>query len=314
MDGSIHGLGTVRSITLGLLLEQKSGPTGALASGRRAFEELKRFTAKRPVGAFALVLVLGLAFLAVFAPVVAPYNPLVQHSDAVMQAPDAQFLFGTDYFGRDILSRVIYGARISLTVGITSVGLGLAAGVLIGLVSAYAGGTTDILVQRLMDAALAFPGLIFALAIVTALGPSLITVILAIAFTAIPRNNRVVRGSVLTEKNNLYVIAAGASGCSQSRVMWRHILPNVAAPIIIIGATELGAAILLEASLSFLGVGVPPPSPSWGSMLSGEYRTYMLAAPWMALFPGIAISLAVLGWNLLGDALRDAWDPRLRGS
>ncbi|HTE85788.1 MAG TPA: ABC transporter permease [Dehalococcoidia bacterium] len=299
---------------MGLLLEQKRDSGGVLDLGRRSVEELRRFTVKRPVGAFALALVLMLVFLAVFAPVVSPYDPLVQHSDAVMEAPDTHFLFGTDYFGRDILSRVIYGARISLTVGIASVALGLAAGVLIGLVTAYVGGATDILVQRLMDAALAFPGLIFALAIVTALGPRLITVILAIGFTAIPRNNRVVRGSVLAEKNNLYVTAAGASGCSQWRIMWRHILPNVAAPIIIIGATELGAAILLEASLSFLGVGVPPPSPSWGSMLSGEYRTYMLAAPWMAFFPGVAISLAVLGWNLLGDALRDAWDPRLRGS
>jgi len=299
---------------LGLLVEPKQGAEGALEAGRRTLDGLRRFTVKRPVGAFSLALVVILILLAVFAPVVAPYDPLVQHSDAVMEAPDAHFLLGTDYFGRDILSRVIYGARISLTVAIAAVGLGLAAGVLIGLVSAYLGGTTDILVQRLMDAALAFPGLIFALAIVAALGPSLINVILAIAFTAIPRNNRIVRGSVLSEKSNLYVISAHSSGCSQWRIMWRHILPNVAAPIIIIGATELGAAILLEASLSFLGVGVPPPAPSWGSMLSGEYRTYMLAAPWMAFFPGVAISLAVLGWNLLGDALRDAWDPRLRGS
>lgn len=299
---------------MSLLAESKRESGSPADVIRRRAADLRSFTVKRPVGALSLALVLILVLLAVFAPVVSPYDPLAQHSDAVMEAPDTQFLFGTDYFGRDILSRVIYGARISLTVGIASVSIGLAAGVLIGLVSAYVGGTTDILVQRIMDAALAFPGLIFALAIVAALGPSLVTVILAIAFTAIPRNNRVVRGCVLSEKTNLYVVAAGASGCGQWRIMWRHILPNVAAPIIIIGATELGAAILLEASLSFLGVGVPPPAPSWGSMLSGEYRTYMLVAPWMAFFPGVAISLAVLAWNLLGDALRDAWDPRLRGS
>jgi peptide/nickel transport system permease protein len=299
---------------VGLVIERKEQAEGAFDWSRRSLDGLRRFAVRRPVGAFSLALILLLIFLAVFAPVVSPYDPLVQHPDAVMEAPNTQFLLGTDYFGRDILSRVIYGARISLSVGIAAVGLGLVVGVAIGMVSAYAGGTFDLLVQRLMDAALAFPGLIFALAIVAALGPGMINVILAIGFTAIPRNNRIVRGSVLSEKNNLYVIAANAAGCGRWRIMWRHILPNVAAPIIIIAATELGAAILLEASLSFLGVGVPPPAPSWGSMLSGEYRTYMLAAPWMAFFPGVAISLAVLGWNLLGDALRDAWDPRLRGS
>jgi peptide/nickel transport system permease protein len=261
-----------------------------------------------------LGILIVLVLLAVFAPLVAPYNPLAQHPNAVMQPPSARFPLGTDYYGRDILSRVIYGARVSLTVGASSVAMGLIIGVFIGLASAYLGGSIDIVVQRFMDAALAFPGLIFALAIVAALGPSIATVVLAIAFTAIPRNNRIVRGCVLAERNQLYVLAAGSCGCKSWRIMWRHILPNVAAPIIIIGATELGAAILLEASLSFLGVGVPPPIPSWGSMLSGEYRTFMLVAPWMALFPGLAISLAVLGCNLFGDALRDAWDPRLRGT
>jgi peptide/nickel transport system permease protein len=163
-----------------------------------------------------------------------------------------------------------------------------------------------------MDTALAFPGIIFALAILAALGPGLMNVTLAIAFTMIPRNNRIVRASVLSEKQNLYIDAARVVGCTENNVMWRHILPNVTAPIIIIAATELGTAILLEATLSFLGVGVPPPQPTWGGMLSGPHRTYMLIAPWMAIFPGLAIMVAVLGWNLLGDALRDIWDPRLR--
>ncbi len=281
---------------------------------RRSAGSLQRFVVHRPVGAISLLLILVFILMGAFANVVAPYDPLVQHNDALMAAPSAQYLLGTDYYGRDILSRIIYGSRISLLVGIGSVGLGLCIGVVIGMVSAYFGGRADMLIQRLMDAILAFPGLIFALAIVASLGAGIFNVILAIAFTTIPRNNRIVRGSVLSAKNDLYVLAAQAVGCRDARIMWRHILPNVTAPIIIVAATELGGAILLEASLSVLGVGVPPPNPSWGSMLSGQYRGYMLVAPWMALFPGIAISLAVLGWNLLGDSLRDAWDPRFRGT
>ena len=278
-----------------------------------AHVRLLRLARQKPLGTIALVIILVMAGLAVFAGNLVAHAPLEMNARAVLHPPSAEFPLGTDNFGRDIFSRIVYGSRISLAVGLGSVGLALAVGVFLGMVSAYFEGRVDTVIQRLMDVALAFPGIVFALAILAALGPGLFNVIIAIAFTMIPRANRIVRGSVLSEKHNMYVDAARSIGCSQRRIMWQHIFPNVTAPIIIIAATELGAAILLEASLSFLGVGVPPPNPSWGGMLSGAHRTFMLAAPWMAVFPGIAISLSVLGWNLLGDALRDVWDPRLRG-
>jgi ABC-type dipeptide/oligopeptide/nickel transport system permease subunit len=278
------------------------------STGRRAL----KLARQKPLGVVALVIIVLILGAAIFADVIAPYDPLQMHGTAVMQPPSERFIMGTDNLGRDMFSRIIHGSRISLAVGISSVVLSLVIGVFLGMVSGYFEGRVDMIIQRIMDAALAFPGIVFALAVLAALGPGLVNVSIAIAFTMIPRNNRIVRGSVLSEKQSLYVEAARVSGCGGNSVMWRHILPNVTAPIIIIAATELGTAVLLEATLSFLGVGVPPPQPSWGGMLSGAHRTYMLIAPWMAIFPGIAISLAVLGWNLLGDVLRDIWDPRLR--
>ena len=267
----------------------------------------------KPLGTVSLVMILLLILAAVFANVIAPYDPFQTVRGHIMSPPSTQFLFGTDHLGRDILSRIIYGARISLTVGFGAVGFGVTAGTVIGLASAFFSGKFDILVQRYMDAQSAFPGIILALAILAALGPSLMNVIIAIAIGDIPRANRIVRGSALSEMQRVYVEAAKAIGAGPFTIMFRHVLPNVTAPIIIIAATDLGGAILAEASLSFLGLGVPPPNPSWGGMLSGPHRTYMLSAPWMAVFPGLAISFGVLGWNLLGDALRDIWDPRLRG-
>lgn len=291
----------------------RPSPAAPLRLEQPALVRLAVLARRKPLGSVALAIIVTFLGLAVFADQLVAHPPLQMYGRAVLQAPGPEFLLGTDNFGRDILSRIIHGSRISLTVGLGAVALSLVAGVFLGMVSAYFEGRVDTVIQRLMDVALAFPGIVFALAILAALGPGLVNVIVAIAFTMIPRNNRVVRGSVLTEKQNMYVEAARAIGCSQNQIMWRHIFPNVTAPIIIIAATELGAAILLEATLSFLGVGVPPPNPSWGGMLSGSNRTFMLAAPWMAVFPGVAISLSVLGWNLLGDALRDVWDPRLRG-
>jgi ABC-type dipeptide/oligopeptide/nickel transport system permease subunit len=279
-----------------------------------ALRKTLRLARQKPLGVVALLTIVLILGAAVFADVIAPYDPLQMHGTAVMQPPSDRFIMGTDNFGRDMFSRIVHGSRISLAVGISSVLLALVVGVFFGMISGYFEGRVDMIIQRIMDTALAFPGIVFALAIMAALGPGLINVIIAIAFTMIPRNNRIVRGSVLSEKQSLYVEAARVAGCNENLVMWRHILPNVTAPIIIIAATELGTAILLEATLSFLGVGIPPPNPTWGGMLSGAHRTYMLIAPWMAIFPGIAISLAVLGWNLLGDVLRDIWDPRLRST
>lgn len=280
---------------------------------RRPWSDGMGMARRKPLGAFSLGLIACIVFLAIFADYVSPHDPVEMFGAQSLKPPSADFWLGTDHLGRDLLSRIIHGARISLAVGVSSVAIGLAVGCSIGLLSAYFGGRFDMVVQRFMDAMQTFPGVILALAILTALGPSTLNVAIAIGFSLIPRNNRVVRGAVLAEKNNVYVDASRAIGCGPGRVMFRHILPNVMAPIIIIGATELGSAILAEASLSFLGLGVPSPLPSWGSMLSGKARTYLFAAPWTAIFPGVAISLAVLSWNLLGDALRDIWDPRLRG-
>lgn len=267
----------------------------------------------KPLGTVSLVMILFMVLAAVLANVIAPYDPFQTVRGHIMSPPSSQFLFGTDNLGRDILSRIIYGARVSLTVGFGAVGFGVTTGTIIGLASAFFAGKFDMLMQRYMDAQSAFPSIIFALAVLAALGPSLMNVIIAIGIADIPRANRIVRGSALSEMQRVYVEAARAIGAGPITIMFRHVLPNVTAPIIIIAATDLGGAILAEASLSFLGLGVPPPNPSWGGMLSGPHRTYMLSAPWMAVFPGLAISFGVLAWNLLGDALRDIWDPRLRG-
>lgn len=277
------------------------------------FRQAAALAVHKPLGAVSLLVILVMVLAALFADVIAPYDWFHPVPGAVMKPPSERFLLGTDHLGRDMFSRILYGSRISLIVGFGAVGFGVTLATIIGMASGFFGGKFDLLVQRYMDAQSAFPSIVFALAILAALGPGLFNVILAIGLSDIPRANRVVRGAVMSELERAYVDAARALGAPASAIMWRHILPNVTAPIIIIAATDLGGAILAEASLSFLGLGVPPPYPSWGGMLSGPHRTYMLSAPWMAVFPGMAISLSVLGWSLLGDALRDIWDPRLRG-
>ena len=247
---------------------------------------------RKPLGMASAALIALLVFTAIFANVLAP--------------------FGTDDIGRDVLSRVLYGSRISLWVGLLAVGIGTFAGMIIGLVSGYWEGWLDLGLQRVMDALMAIPGLILALAIVSVLTPSTTNAMLAIAVVIIPGNSRIVRGAVLSAKQNPYVEAAQALGCRHLHIIASHILPNVTAPILIIASIWLGNAILIEASLSFLGLGTQPPTPSWGLMLSSTGRAFMEQAPWLAIFPGLAISLAVLGFNLFGDTLRDAWDPKLR--
>lgn len=267
---------------------------------------------RKPLGAVSLALVVAMAGLAVFADLLAPYDPLAQDFGHMLQGPSWAHPLGTDNFGRDLLSRVIHGARVSLGVGGPAVAIGTSLGAVLGLLSGYVGGKTDLLLQRVVDAWLAFPTLVFALVVIAALGPGLWQAVVAVGAVSIPTTSRIVRGSVLAEKHRAYVEAARAVGASHWRVMLRHLVPNVTAPIIVVASLNLARAILTEASLSFLGIGVPPPYPAWGSMLSGQSRTYMLVAPWMAIWPGVAISLAVMSWNLLGDALRDLWDPRLR--
>ena len=266
---------------------------------------------RKPLGALGGMILIIFIIIAIFAPQLAPKSPNSMDSTRLLVVPQAGSLLGTDEFGRDILSRLIWGARISLVVGLMSVSLGTTAGAILGLVGGYYGGKIDFVIQRVMDTMLAFPMLVLALAMVAALGSSMQNVILAIAVVMIPSASRVIRSSVLVIRETTYIEAARAVGVSDWRLIFRHVLPNCLAPFIIMATAGLGSAILSEASLSFLGLGIPPPEPSWGAMLSGTTQRFMYRAPWLAISPGMAISLAVFGFNFLGDALRDILDPRL---
>lgn len=267
---------------------------------------------RKPLGAFGAAVILLVLLVAIAAPLIAPYDPLAMNFDAPFAPPSARFLVGADEFGRDVLSRIIWGSRISLYVGVVSVVLGQSIGGALGVVSGFMGGKVDVLIQRFVDMLMSFPMLVLALSIVAALGPSPINVVLAISIVQVPRASRIIRSAALLVKEMQYVDAGRAIGASGARILWRHVLPNCVAPFIVIASTTMGLAILTEASLSFLGVGTPPPNPSWGAMLSGTGRSYVEIAPWLAIFPGLALTLTVFGFNLLGDALRDILDPRLR--
>jgi peptide/nickel transport system permease protein len=274
---------------------------------------LWRLVKEKPLGAFGGVMVLGLMLCAVFAHWIAPFPYDETNVRQRLKPPSAQFYLGTDNLGRDLFSRIVYGARISVTVGFGAVALSVLLAIILGVPSGYFGGWCDVLVQRVVDAWMAFPPLFFVLTIMAVLGPGLPNVILALGVVTAANRSRVIRSATLAAKENQFVEAAQAVGASHLRIILRYILPNVMAPIIIIATNALGGVILAEAALSFLGLGVPPPHPSWGEMLSGSGRSYMYKAPWMAIWPGVAISLAVFGFNMLGDALRDLLDPRLRG-
>ena len=296
------------------------GPVQYLANAAVA---LGQFFKQKPLGAFGALVLLVMFVLAIFAGVISQYDPTefnryVDESgtsrNATFQPPDGTFWLGTDEFGRDIFSRIAHGSRISLRVGFISVLLGTAGGALFGMISGYVGGRFDMVSQRVMDALMALPGLILALMVIAALGRGEFPVIVAIALNIGPNANRILRAQCLTIKERPYVDAARALGASNVRIILGHILPNSLAPFLIIATAGLGAAILIEASLSFLGFGVPQPAPSWGGMLTGNAQQFAIVAPWLAIAPGVAISLAVFAFNVLGDALRDVWDPRLRGA
>jgi peptide/nickel transport system permease protein len=276
-------------------------------------EAIGTFIRRKPLGAAGGVIILAMLAAALFANVLAPYDPYHGDYGAQFVRPDADHWFGTDEFGRDVLTRILFGARIALFVGFTASLAGCTIGGLLGVVSAYVGGKVDLLLERLMDVLLAFPQLILALAVASILGPAVQNVVIAVAIPIIPRAARVVRATALSVKENVYVEAVSALGASHRRVVLRHILPNVVAPYIIMVTAQLAGAILAEAALSYLGLGAAEPTPSWGLMLSGSAAAYAEKAPWIALFPGVAISLAVFGFNLFGDSLRDALDPKLRG-
>jgi peptide/nickel transport system permease protein len=272
------------------------------------------FLAQRHVlGAAGLVIMTGFVLTAIFADLIARYDPLTIDSTRALMRPSLAHWMGTDSFGRDVFSRIIHGARISLAVGIGSTALGGSIGVIVGLTSGYLSGWVDLVFQRVSDVLQALPLLVLALVMTAALGPSLPNVIIAIAIPLIPTVARVVRANTLALREQPFVEAAKSIGMSETRIALRHVLPNTLAPLIVLATAQLGSTILTEASLSFLGLGIPEPYPSWGRMLSESAAEYVRTAPWLVIFPGIAISLAVFGANLFGDALRDILDPRQRG-
>ncbi len=288
-------------------------PAGARPRAGR-WTALVRFARKKPLGAAGGVLILVMLVTAIFAEILQTHDPIATDAAATLASPSADHWLGTDHLGRDIYSRIVHGARVSLIVGVASTLLGSVLGGIIGLLSGYVGGNTDLITQRILDILQGLPLLVLALVMSAALGPAVHNVIIAISIPIIPRAARVIRSSVLSIREMQYVEAARALGVRHLRIAFRHILPNTMGPFIVLCTAQLGSAILVEATLSFLGLGVPEPYPSWGRMLSVSAAEYAQKAPHLVLFPGIAISLAVFGSNLLGDALRDTLDPRLRGS
>jgi peptide/nickel transport system permease protein len=273
-----------------------------------------RFIARRHVlGTLGLAIMTLFVFAAILADLICRYDPLTVDSAHALAHPDARHWMGTDSFGRDVWARIIHGARISLAVGIGSTALGASIGVVVGLTSGYLSGWVDLVFQRITDILQALPLLVLALVMTAALGPSLPNVIIAIAIPLIPIVARVIRANTLALREQPFVEAAKSIGMSEMRIALRHVLPNTLAPLIVLATAQLGSTILTEASLSFLGLGIPEPYPSWGRMLSESAAEYVRTAPWLVIFPGIAISLAVFGTNLFGDALRDILDPRQRG-
>ncbi len=275
---------------------------------------LRRFIARKPLGAIGGGLVLLLLLIAVAAPITAPYPYDVGDSSIRLQGPTLAHPFGTDANGRDMLSRIIWGAQISVTVGFGAVAISTILAVVVGIVSGFYGGWVDLTVQRLVDIWISFPALVLLISMVAVAGPGLWSITAILGILLAPGTSRVIRSAVLGIRHQPYIESAKCIGATNLRVILSYILPNVFAPIIVLATVQLGTAILAESTLSFLGYGVPPPYPAWGSMLSGAGRAFMLQSPWLSIWPGLAISLAVFGFNMLGDALRDELDPRLRGS
>ena len=273
---------------------------------------IKFFARRYPLGAVGALIFIMFLMMAIFAPLITSFDPTTTNAKASLAKPGSVHLLGADFMGRDMFSRIIYGARISLAVGIGSVTLGCLFGVTIGLLSGYLGGWVDLITQRFIDVMQSVPLLVMALMMAASLGPSLGNTIIAIAIPTIPTIARIIRSNTLALREMPFIESAKATGMSEMRIAVRHVLPNTLAPLIVLATAQLGSAILTEAALSFLGLGIPEPHPSWGRMLSESAAEYVRTAPWLVIFPGIAISLAVFGTNLLGDALRDILDPRQR--
>lgn len=295
-----------------------AGNATMLAADRSRFHRwlraAVRFGKRQPLGTVSGVLLVGMVLVAVFADLVAPYSPLRNNVGPALEGPSMRHYFGTDQFGRDVFSRVVHGSRVSLYVGLVTTVVGTAVATLLGVFSGYFGGVTDYITQRLSDAAQAVPPLVLLIGILVVLGPSATNIILALAIRNALSLSRVVRSAVLSVRETTYVEAARALGASPARTMALHVLPNIFPTVIILISTTIGANILAEAALSFLGYGVPPPRPTWGGMISADGRIYMLMAPWILIFPTLALSAVVFALNMFGDALRDELDPRMRGA
>ena len=294
---------------------------GGLRPKRTAIQNLTNFFRTKPLGTFGAFVAVVLVLVAIFANVIDTHDPYqIRPMDEsgnkvdVFSAPDSQFWLGTDHLGRDVYSRLVHGARISLYVGLLSSFIGCTIGMVVGVASVHFGGVTDLSVQRVIDGMMAFPSLILAIAIMAALGSSLNNVVIALSIIYIPSTARILRSQALAIKETDYILACRAVGAGDWRIIMRHMIPNCFALFIVIVTIHLGGAIIAEASLSFLGVGTPPNVPSWGGMLTGASASSVKLAPWVAMFPGLAIVVVVFAWNLLGDALRDVLDPRLRGT
>jgi len=279
----------------------------------RAYTSFRRFVVRKPLGTLGLVIIVGLVIIGLFPGAFDRTDPNALDPLRLLEETGSDAWFGTDQLGRDMYSRVIHGTQVAVFVGFGSAAIAALIGTTIGIVSGYYGGKVDMIFQRLVDAILAFPPLVLALAVVVAIGPSVTNLVITLSFVLSPTFARIVRASTLSVRRQVYVDAAISVGQNTPLILIRHILPNVAAPILVVGTGAIGSAILVESSLSFLGLGPQPPDATWGSMLSLEARFYLTTAWWLAVVPGVAISLAVLAFNLLGDALRDVLDPQLRG-
>ena len=290
-----------------------------ISNGRRTHRTgfgatIFRFIRRYPVGGAMGVVIVLLALIAIAAPVVSPYDPVQIKVLEAREGPSSRHLIGTDYMGRDLLSRVIYGARVSLAISVAVVVISTTVAMALGVASGYIGGRFDMITQRVMEVILAFPGLVLALALLTAMGAGVVPILIALTVVRIPATTRVTRSVALAVKEYPFVEAARATGASHTRIMFRHVAPQTVAPVLVLATASLGTVIIAEASLGFLGLGIPPPTPTWGNLLGGVVTATFKPLWWLVVFPGIAIVITVLAFNLLGDSVRDAVDPRLRGT
>jgi peptide/nickel transport system permease protein len=284
-------------------------PKAAAVRPRDPMVQALRRVVRNPMGLIGLSILVLLVVCAIAAPFLAPYDPVAQHPGQELRPPSLEFLLGSDNLGRDLLSRIIYGSRNSLLVGVVAVGLGAGFGIATGLAAGYMKGAVDAVIMRFYDALLSFPAILLGIAVVSVIGTGTLTVSYAIAIAATPTFARLMRSRVLAERERDYVLAAQCLGAGDNRIMWLHVLPNAVSPLLIQISLAMGFSVLAESALSFLGLGTQPPQPSWGAMLN-ESRAYLRTAPWFGIFPGVALAMLLLGLNFLSDAMRDALDPR----